>query len=360
MTMNALRIAVIGGGIFGVTSAIELSRRGHRVDLYERDGDLLRSASGINQYRLHRGYHYPRSRETAIDCRDSEIVFQSVFSPAVVTDVDHYYAVAARDSLTSADDYVAFCRTLGLEFEIAEPDVLIPRSMAITLRVREHLFEPTILRAIAWDRLRASGVAVHLEADVQVADLDDADVIVVATYAELNRQLRDHAGAQRPYQFEVCEKPVVRLPEVYARQSVVVMDGPFMCFDPMGSSDLHVLGHVVHAIHATNVGLEPQVPAELVPLLNKGVVERPAVTNFDRFVEAGREFFPRFDETVHVGSMYTVRAVLPGVEGTDSRPTLVRQVDDRIITVFSGKIATCVGAALQVASLVDDRLSASA
>ena len=138
------------------------------------------------------------------------------------------------------------------------------------------------------------------------------------------------------------------------------MDGPFMCFDPLGSTDLHVLGHVVHAIHATNIGLDPEVPAELVPLLNQGVVERPPVTNFERFVEAGREFFPRFDETVHVGSMYTVRAVLPGVEGTDSRPTLVRQVDDRIITVFSGKIATCVAAALQVASLVDDRLSASA
>jgi hypothetical protein len=55
--------------------------------------------------------------------------------------------------------------------------------------------------------------------------------------------------------------------------------------------------------------------------------------------------------------MFTVRTVLPGVEGTDARPTLVRRVSERMITVFSGKIATCVGAAAEVASLVEERLS---
>ena len=49
-----MRIAVIGGGIFGVTTAIRLAEN-HSVDLFEKNSDILQSASGINQYRLHRG-----------------------------------------------------------------------------------------------------------------------------------------------------------------------------------------------------------------------------------------------------------------------------------------------------------------
>ena len=360
MITGRLRVAVVGGGIFGTTIAVELGRRGHEVGLYERETDLLQAASGINQYRLHRGYHYPRSRETATDCRESEIVFREAFAPAVMNHSEHYYAVAARDTLTTADDYLAFCRDLRLEVEPAIPNVMDPASVALAVRVREHMFDPDVLRDLVWGQLREAGVNVHLGTDVTMADLADADLVVIATYAGLNELLGSDPEARRSYQFEVCEKPVVQLPARFAGKSVVVMDGPFMCFDPMGSGDRHVLGHVVHAIHSRNIGLQPDVPAAIVPLLNRGIVERPPVSNIDRFIEAGREFFPEFEQAVHIGSMFTVRAVLPGVEGTDARPTIVRRVSDRVITVFSGKIATCVAAAAQVAALVEEPLSESA
>lgn len=357
MGTTGLRVAVVGGGIFGTTTAVELGRRGHEVTLYERESDLLQAASGVNQYRLHRGYHYPRSRQTAAECRDSEIRFREAFAPALLNHAEHYYAVAAHDSLTSSDAYLAFCQDLGLETEAARPEVLDPGSVALAVRVREHLFDPDVLRELVRGRLRDAGVDVHLGTKVTMADLGAADLVVIATYAGINDLLGDAPEARHSYQFEVCEKPVVRLPAQFAGTSVVVMDGPFMCFDPMGSSDNHVLGHVVHAIHSTTIGQRVEVPEAIAPLLNRGIVERPPVTNIDRFIEAGREFFPEFDQAVHVGSMYTVRTVLPGVEGTDARPTLVRRVNERIVTVFSGKIATCLGAAAMVASLAEERLS---
>ena len=54
----------------------------------------------------------------------------------------------------------------------------------------------------------------------------------------------------------------------------------------------------------------------------------------------------------HIGSMYTIRTVLPNVEKTDTRPTLVNKINDNIITVFSGKIGNCIEAANQVESLI--------
>lgn len=354
MTTRSLHVAVVGGGIFGTTIAIELAAHGHRVELFERGDDLLLAASGINQYRLHRGYHYPRSRETAIDCRDSEPAFRNAFPETILDDADHYYTIAARDSLVSADQYLAFCRNLDLEVEVAQPALLRSEATALSVRVRESLFDHVALRRHVWAQLREAGVEVHLNAEVEPGQLDAFPQSVIATYSELNRLLPD-AAPRRAYQFEVCEKPVVRLPPSYTGQSMVVMDGPFMCFDPLGETGLFVLGNVVHAIHHRSVGRLPDVPPELGELLDRGIVQDPPITNIDRFIAAGAEHFQDFDQAEHVGSMYTVRAVLPDVDGTDERPTLVREIDQRMISVFSGKIATCVRAAGEVARLIDER-----
>jgi len=32
-----MHVLIVGGGVFGVTAAIELARRGHRVDLVDAD-----------------------------------------------------------------------------------------------------------------------------------------------------------------------------------------------------------------------------------------------------------------------------------------------------------------------------------
>jgi len=58
-----LKIAVAGAGIYGATAAIRLRELGHQVDLFDPLG-VMGAASAINQYRLHAGYHYPRSPET--------------------------------------------------------------------------------------------------------------------------------------------------------------------------------------------------------------------------------------------------------------------------------------------------------
>ena len=50
--------------------------------------------------------------------------------------------------------------------------------------------------------------------------------------------------------------------------------------------------------------------------------------------------------------MFTIRTVLPNTDATDTRPTLVHRVSERLVTLFSGKIGTCVVAADQVVSLV--------
>lgn len=53
--------AIIGGGIFGIYAALYLSGKGLKVCVVEKEAELMKKASVVNQARLHSGYHYPEA-----------------------------------------------------------------------------------------------------------------------------------------------------------------------------------------------------------------------------------------------------------------------------------------------------------
>ena len=348
LTLNATKLSeqvkktllpkalVVGGGIFGTTAAVALAHDGYQVELHEELDDIMRAASDINQYRLHKGYHYPRSKETAQECLDGLKTFKRKYEDCVVNgNIEHYYAISSEDSFISPDEYTTFLDEMGLSYEKVES---LPNT-DIMIKADEELFDNWQLYESVREKLWSSGVEVLKNKTTTKDDFKGFDVVVVATYAKLN----DLLDNKREYQFEVCEKPVVRLPRKYEGKSIVIMDGPFMCLDPYG--DNHVLGNVVHAIHETNVGEKPIVSEELKPYLNKGVISKPKITNIDKFIETGKRFFKDFEKLRHIGSMYTIRTVLKNREQDDARPTLVNHEGNNVYSLFSGKIDTCVDAA---------------
>jgi glycine/D-amino acid oxidase-like deaminating enzyme len=86
------KIAVAGAGIYGATAAIRLAEQGHQVHLFDPLG-VLRAASAINQYRVHAGYHYPRSAETITEIAEARAEFTQVFADSIVRNSQHYYAI---------------------------------------------------------------------------------------------------------------------------------------------------------------------------------------------------------------------------------------------------------------------------
>ena len=336
------KIAVVGGGIFGCTIAWKLAKNGYNVTLLEKNNDIITQASNINQYRLHKGYHYPRSTETALQSQLGEKSFLKEYSDSIVNgDIEHYYCIAKKDSLVSADQYKDFLNNINLSYEEKKLDFICKNVVDLTVKVNEYLFDPNKLKQICWEKLEKYNVDVILNQNE--FESKSFDYVINATYSNLNKFLP--TKLQKDYQFELCEKPVIKLPKQYKNKSVVIMDGPFMCIDPLGDSGLHVMGNVVHAIHNTNVGKFPEYDEKFDKLLNKGIVENPSITNIDKFIESAKTFFVDIDKAKHIGSMFTFRTVLPNRDNDDARPTLVENVTDKIFNVFSGKIGTCVSSA---------------
>ena len=118
---NNRRVAIVGGGFFGVLAALRLSQAGFDVTIFEKQTGLMLGASYINQNRLHMGYHYPRSDETARDSCLHQVEFQALFPESVVGDFEHYYCVAREGSYVSGKEFTDFCDRLRLPYEDTWP-----------------------------------------------------------------------------------------------------------------------------------------------------------------------------------------------------------------------------------------------
>ena len=347
-----MKIAVIGGGIFGITTAITMSNN-HSVDLYEKNSDILQSASGSNQYRVHRGYHYPRSKDTVLGIMNSENSFQNLYGEAIESGYEHYYCISKHDSLTSPKEFLDFCNEFKLEFTESRISCVNNNAIEFCLQVKESLYDPQKLKKLSWDKLKNNNVNVHLNTKVDEQIFKNFDWIVVCTYANLNSLINFSPESQKEYQFELCEKPVVKLPNSFKNKSIVIMDGPFMCIDPLANTDYHLLCNVVNEIHQTHVGILPKFDEKYIPYIDSGIIKNPKITNFSKFLESSIPFFPEIEKAQHIGSMFTIRAVPPRVENTDARPTIVKKINDKTISIFSGKITTCVEAAKEVEVIID-------
>ncbi len=352
------KVAIIGAGIFGCTIAIVLKQAGYDVTLFEKSTDIFTGATHINQYRLHRGYHYPRSIETMISSKKGVESFVEFFGEDVLdNNVEHYYAISKKDSLISATEYLSILDFMGLEYSKTDLSFINSKSVELVIKVKENLFNFFKLKEKVKERLNILNVNLQLNKNVNnITDLETQfNHIIIATYVNNNLFLKTNQCLD--YQFELCEKPVVKMPKIFKNKSVVVMDGPFMCFDPLLGTPYHLMGSVNHAIHSRNIGKFPLIPKtfEDFNLLNNGIIEAKKIKNLTKvnlFFDSAKEYFPQITESMHIGSMFTFRTVLPNREHDDFRPTLVTRIDSKITTVFSGKIVTSVDAAKEVLQIL--------
>lgn len=354
-----MRIAVVGGGLFGVTSAIKIARTlpSASVRLFEKSDDILTGASEINQCRLHRGYHYPRSEDTAVTCKESESKFRREYPEAVIEKYQHYYCIANEQTKTSPAEFLEHCENLDLAYEVTDLDFVRDDRIDLCVQVDEDQVDPLILREICWNRLRDEDVSVELNREIRsIEELDDYDYTVVATYSNNNNLLQSHPSLLRDYKFQLIEKPVAAMPDEFHEISIIILDGPFMGVDPFGTTGSFHLDHVVHGVTAEMVGQVPRFEGIDPSWLNSGTIEDIPESNFSKFVEHGGYFFRGMENAEHLGSKFTVRTVLPDVEATDARPTIVDR-SENVFAIFSGKLATCVTAAERVADAIGSEAS---
>ena len=331
------KIAVAGAGIYGATAAIRLAEQGYDVHLFDPLG-VMRAASAINQYRVHSGYHYPRSAETICEIQEARAEFIEAFSPAIVRNSRHYYAIPLEGSRTPADLYEKVVVEHGLGLRPCRPAWMYFEFIDKCYEVEEHIYDPDVLRELIESRVARVGI--RFEQRLFSGEMRPGyDFVVWATYGPgASKGLFKHA------KFQVAEKILIELPKALHGIALVVVDGPFTAFDPYGSSERSLFGSAKNTNHWSSANPDEPIPERYAGILNEREFRRVPFTRFDAMRADASAAVPAASEAVYVGSRFTIRVVEDN-SAQDRRILYVHEGAPREFHIFSGKVVSAVKAA---------------
>lgn len=345
MTLSGARIAVAGAGVYGTTVAIRLAEQGHDVRLFDPLG-VLRAASAINQYRVHAGYHYPRSTETIGEVLSVRQEFAETFAPAIVATSRNYYAIPHEGSLTPADEYERVMAEHGLPLKECRPTWMDFDFIDRCYEVDEDIYDPDVLRELIRARLDNHGVTVEQRPYVE-SMRDQFDYVVCATYG-----LGPSRAQFNIAKFQVAEKMLIQLPPELHGVALVIVDGPFTAFDPYGGTARSLFGSAKNTNHWTTTDPDEQVPARYRELLNDAEFRPCPFTNFEPMRLDASRAVPATARAEYLGSRFTIR-VVEDSPADDRRVLYVKEAAPGELHIFSGKVVSAVKAARMVCEYVD-------
>jgi len=335
-----LKIAVAGAGIYGSTIAIKLAEHGHAVTLFDPLG-VLRAASAINQYRIHAGYHYPRSPETITETLRSRSEFQAAYPMAVVRNTRHFYAIPHQGSQTQPEVFEAVMEGFHLPLRSVRPTWIDFSFIDRCYEVDEQIYDADLLRAFLEQRIRDLEIRL-VQAELHPGKRSDFALVVWATYG-----LSHSRGLFRPVKYQIAEKTLIELPPRLRGISLVVVDGPFTAFDPYGSSSYSLFGSAKHTNHWMTTDPNEPYPAQLAGLLNHSDFRPVDFTRFSAMREDAALAVPASREARYLGSRFTVR-VVENDPRADRRTLYLLEPVPGEVHIFSGKVVGAVKAANMV------------
>ena len=112
-------VVIIGAGFYGCYIAKKIIEQNPKIkiDIYEKNSDILLGPARYNKYRLHTGFHYTRSFETIEQTIMGAKIFKKEFKNFFYYPRNNLYAIH-KNSLTNFKDYLKILNNFKLKFKI--------------------------------------------------------------------------------------------------------------------------------------------------------------------------------------------------------------------------------------------------
>ncbi len=116
-----MKICVVGGGFYGCYLAFKLKKKypNSEISIYERNKDILQESAINNQYRLHLGFHYPRSRKTIKETFFGATLFLKEFKKYIYFPKKNIYAIH-KNSRVTFKNYIKIFSGFKIPFKIIQ------------------------------------------------------------------------------------------------------------------------------------------------------------------------------------------------------------------------------------------------
>ena len=365
---KSVDIVVIGCGIFGAEIALKASSLGLSVKVFESKDDILLGASMNNQNRLHLGFHYPRDIETGVQSIRGFESFKKKYQACIQDDFLNTYFISKNNSLTTLDQYLSFCKELGVPFEEIKGDQLPIQVKDVKggISCKEVVYDCSILREIVRNSLSVSKIDVALSTTVEsliredkffsihlsTGDKINASVVINASYGTSN-YLTEQLGIKiLERQYEYTAVPIIQLD--IEKIGITIMDGPFMTLLPYGKTNNFLLYHVESSVVAReyNTKLNPEWISKETSPLNK----LDKTFFFTNMIANCKNYIPVLESAELLDILEGPRMIQPRIEETDARPSLINEHDD-YLEVFSGKIDHSIWVADEIGKILKQKFN---
>lgn len=338
------KIYVVGAGVFGCSIAIELAKSNYNVTLIEKNNDILSVATKFNHNRIHFGYHYPRSIETAKQSILGLSSFSMEYNDCIISGFENYYCIAKNNSNVTSSQYESFCESVGIDFQktTIDDNIINNDLIASSYKVNEVVYDLDILKGIIKSKLEKYSVEVKINSPIETFNFNDNDHIINCTYSNLNK-VNSHLGAELiPGKYQDVLIPVISMKK--NKIGLTVMDGPFCSLMPRGDNKNEFLVY-----HVTDSVLEES--SNDFDLIKKNVANKARI-----IVENSTKYYPLLKDAKII-DFWRVKRFIPDNKETDSRVSqiLVSKSNPNVISVFSGKVTTAVTIAKSINNFIKNK-----
>ncbi len=356
------KIAIIGGGLFGVTCYLKLKQKNLDCTLFEKKNDLLLGASTNNLNRVHFGYHYPRDDKTATQSYKGYLSFKKFFKKSIISNFKNYYAIAKKSKINFAD-YIKFCKRNSLKFQLIKKQRLKFNINNIEgcIKVKEPIYDWELIKNevdkkisnIKNNKIKKKEFVKKISKKNKFIietnkNKYSFDLVIDASYDQSNSLIKNFKNnIKKKYQLVVVFEFNAKN---FKNMGLAVMDGNFFSFLPKGKKNKHLFYHVKYSIlkekvckSFPNSWLDTK---RFNPQIKK--LSKLAVKDF-------KKFLPDLKIEVINKTHINPRVLLPNVEKTDRRISQINEITKNYFQIFSAKVDHSVDIADQILKKIKKR-----
>lgn len=366
---------IIGGGLYGLYSALLCAKNSQNVVLLEYEPNSFTRATYINQARVHMGYHYPRSYSTAIKSAHYFERFVRDYPQCILSDFDQIYATSSNFSWTNAEQFKKFCKDAEIKCEEISPNKYFNKGLCDgAFLTKEYTYDAKILRDMLLeeisryknvkliynariDHIKKCGREYIVKLHIQNSNIEKHYIeyatpfILNATYASVNQICTKMGFTPFEIKYELCEIILCNVSENLKNVGLTVMDGPFFSIMPFGKTGYHSLTSVTFTPHMTSYNEVPTFTCQ--KLVDNGFCSSSQLGNcnicsfkpesaWEYMSGLAHKYMKSEYEFKYYESLFSMKPILKASEIDDSRPTVIKEHAQapKFVSVLSGKINT--------------------
>lgn len=363
--MEKYDVIIIGGGIYGIHAAFNDKFKNKKVLIIEKENDILKGASFINQARLHNGYHYPRSYETAKGASNFFEKCYKEFSFAINKSFDSIYAISNHGSLTDSKTFENFCDNVSIPYKEINKNIFFKSDTVEKAYItKEYVFDIDLIREYYHQKIeKQKNIIIKFKRYIKNVKNDEkkyilyldngevvsSNIIISTVYSNINYINKLFKQKTIDIKYELCEVQLVEVNEKLKDYAITIMDGPFFSIMPFGKKNIHTLTSVNFTPHEASFSVLPNFSCQKENkscgksfINNCNECSYKPKPDIQLFSDLYQKFIKDDFKYKYYDSLFTVKPILTSSEYDDARPTIIKKYtsEPTFIACLSGKFST--------------------